>query len=104
MDIKSVASKWSEMDAQDRTPAKPLKLSRREKASLSIAFAVAFAITVLYWLAGGRNLFVFPAALCVALIAKHFLPGKKSAKGKYFTRGIRSLPVRKNSRPPNKRR
>lgn len=98
MDIKSVASKWSAMDAQDSTPAKPLKLSRKDKVSLSIAFAVAFVITVLYWIAGGRNLFVFPAALCVALIAKHFLPGKKSGKGKYFTRGTRSLPVRKNGR------
>ena len=49
-----------------------LKLSRKDKRTLGIIFGFACAGTLLYLTLGGRNLFVFPALLCIAFGIRKF--------------------------------
>jgi len=50
-------------------------LSQKDKRYF-IAFAVlSLIITAIYWSMGGRNLFVFPALLCISVGARKYWTG-----------------------------
>jgi len=53
----------------------PIVFSQTDKRYL-IAFAVlSLIITAIYWSMGGRNLFVFPALLCISVGARKYWSG-----------------------------
>ena len=59
----------------DSTQAQSFVLSKTDKRYL-IAFAVlSLFITAIYWSMGGRNLFVFPALLCISVGARKYWAG-----------------------------
>lgn len=58
-----------------RTESSPIVFSNTDKRYL-IAFSVlSLIITAIYWNMGGRNLFVFPALICISVGARKYWSG-----------------------------
>ena len=44
-----------------------ISFSRKEKKVLAVCAAITVLVTIWYWTMGGRNIFVFPALICIGL-------------------------------------
>lgn len=55
----------------------------------------ALIVTVVYWVNGGKSIFVFPTILCVGLVIRNL---RRPAR-KYFNNGSRVLPIKHNKNP-----
>lgn len=53
---------------------------------------VALIITIVYWVNGGKSIFVFPTILCVGLVVRNL----RRPASKYFNNGSRLLPIKHN--------
>ena len=53
---------------------------------------LALIITIVYWVSGGKSLFVFPTILCIGLVIRNL----RRPVGKYFNVGSRLLQVKRN--------
>jgi len=50
----------------------------------------ALLITIVYWVNGGKSVFVFPAILCVGLVIRNL----RRPMSKHFANGYRVLPIK----------
>ena len=50
----------------------------------------ALIVTIVYWVNGGKSIFVFPTILCVGLVVRNL----RRPAGKYFNNGSRLLPIK----------
>ncbi len=74
---KFAAKNRNAVDSYDTAEARldPANFSKEDKRYL-IAFTIlSFIITLFYWNMGGRNLFVFPALLCISVGARKYWSG-----------------------------
>lgn len=75
---KKYAQKFSTngtLHQEANAETKPIILSKTDKRYL-IGFTVfSLIITAIYWSMGGRNLFVFPALLCMSVGARKYWTG-----------------------------
>ena len=51
--------------ASDNEPT--ITFSRKEKKAIAVFAALTVLVTIWYWSMGGRNIFVFPALICIGL-------------------------------------
>lgn len=53
--------------------------------------AFALLVTVVYWVNGGKSIFVFPTILCVGLVVRNL----RKPASRYFNNGSRVLPIKR---------
>lgn len=58
-----------------RTQSSGHVMSKTDKRYLLAFGVLSLAITLIYWWLGGRNLFVFPALMCISVGARKFWRG-----------------------------
>jgi len=51
---------------------------------------LALIVTIVYWVNGGKSIFVFPTLLCVGLVIRNL---RRPAR-RYFNNGSRLLPIK----------
>jgi len=54
----------------------------------------ALLVTIVYWVNGGKSIFVFPTILCVGLVIRNL---RRPAR-RYFNNGSRLLPIKHKGR------
>jgi len=66
----------TESDASSNTSMATLpELNQTDKRYLLLFTILSLIITALYWWMGGRNLFVFPALLCISVGVRKYWTG-----------------------------
>ncbi len=73
--------------------AKPGFWQMLKKSDLRFLFwytGFALLVTIVYWVNGGKSIFVFPTILCVGLVVRNL----RRPASKYFNNGSRLLPIK----------
>jgi len=73
--IRKVSKPDGALRASQAETGTKLTLTRKDKRYLLSFLVISLLITIAYWIAGGRNLFVFPAVFCIAVGASRYWRG-----------------------------
>ncbi len=79
---------------QNKQPALWQMLKKSDLRFLLWYSLFALLVTVVYWVNGGKSIFVFPTILCVGLVIRNL----RRPTSKYFNNGSRLLPIKHNKK------